>query len=219
MVQKSIDAWQILRIQGEFTRLFDEMSDLDRPCIAVFGSARTRKDDPYYDEAVKVGEELVKNGFGVITGGGPGIMEAVNMGADRMRGLSVGLGIELPFEAKMNDYINRGITCRYFFTRKVSLIKYSQGFIVFPGGLGTLDELFEALTLAQTGHAPKFPIILVGSEYWTGLIDWLRKTVLLDFKMSEDDFELFRIVDSAEEAVEKIIIHNNKYRTENKQNF
>jgi uncharacterized protein (TIGR00730 family) len=217
MPQKAIDAWQILRIQGEFTRLFDEMSDLDRPCIAVFGSARTSKDDPYYNEAVSVGEQLVANGFGVITGGGPGAMEAVNKGAQH--GLSVGLGIELPFEAKMNDYINRGITCRYFFTRKVSLIKYSQGFIVFPGGLGTLDELFEALTLAQTGHAPKFPIILVGSEYWTGLIDWLKSTVLADGKMSESDFELFRIVDSADEAVEKILIHNSKYRTENKQNF
>jgi len=217
MPQKAIDAWQILRIQGEFTRLFDEMSDLDRPCIAVFGSARTSKDDPYYNEAISVGEQLVANGFGVITGGGPGAMEAVNKGAQH--GLSVGLGIELPFEAKMNDYINRGITCRYFFTRKVSLIKYSQGFIVFPGGLGTLDELFEALTLAQTGHAPKFPIILVGSEYWTGLIDWLKSTVLVDGKMSESDFELFRIVDSADEAVEKILIHNSKYRTENKQNF
>jgi uncharacterized protein (TIGR00730 family) len=217
MPQKAIDAWQILRIQGEFTRLFDEMSDLDRPCIAVFGSARTSKNDPYYNEAVSVGEQLVAHGFGVITGGGPGAMEAVNKGAQD--GLSVGLGIELPFEAKMNDYINRGITCRYFFTRKVSLIKYSQGFIVFPGGLGTLDELFEALTLAQTGHAPKFPIILVGSEYWTGLIDWLKSTVLADGKMSESDFELFRIVDTADEAVEKILIHNSKYRTENKQNF
>jgi uncharacterized protein (TIGR00730 family) len=217
MPQKAIDAWQILRIQGEFTKLFDEMSDLDRPCIAVFGSARTSKDDPYYNEAVSVGEQLVANGFGVITGGGPGAMEAVNKGAQH--GLSVGLGIELPFEAKMNDYINHGITCRYFFTRKVSLIKYSQGFIVFPGGLGTLDELFEALTLAQTGHAPKFPIILVGKSYWTGLIDWLKDTVLADGKMSESDFELFRIVDSADEAVEKILIHNSKYRTENKQNF
>ena len=217
MPQKAIDAWQILRIQGEFTKLFDEMSDLDRPCIAVFGSARTSKDDPYYNEAVSVGEQLVTNGFGVITGGGPGAMEAVNKGAQH--GLSVGLGIELPFEAKMNDYINHGITCRYFFTRKVSLIKYSQGFIIFPGGLGTLDELFEALTLAQTGHAPKFPIILVGKSYWTGLIDWLKSTVLADGKMSESDFELFRIVDSADEAVEKILIHNSKYRTENKQNF
>ena len=217
MPQKAIDAWQILRIQGEFTRLFDEMSNLDRPCIAVFGSARTSKDDPYYNQAVSVGQQLVAHGFGVITGGGPGAMEAVNKGAQD--GLSVGLGIELPFEAKMNDYINRGITCRYFFTRKVSLIKYSQGFIVFPGGLGTLDELFEALTLAQTGHAPKFPIILVGKSYWTGLIDWLKSTVLADGKMSESDFELFRIVDSADEAVEKILIHNSKYRTENKQNF
>jgi len=219
MPQKAIDAWQILRIQGEFTRLFDEMSDLDRPCIAVFGSARTSTGNKYYQEAIKVGEQLTAKGFGVITGGGPGIMEAANYGASRKTGLSVGLGIELPFEAKMNDYINRGITCRYFFTRKVSLIKYSQGFIVFPGGLGTLDELFEALTLAQTGHAPKFPIILVGKSYWTGLIDWLKSTVLADGKMSESDFELFRIVDTADEAVEKILIHNSKYRTENKQNF
>ena len=148
MSNKSIDAWQILRIQGEFTRAFDELSDLDRPCIAVFGSARTPKDDKFYQEGLVVGKQLVEAGFGVITGGGPGVMEAVNEGAKD--GLSIGLGIELPFEASMNPYVNKGITCRYFFTRKVSLIKYSQGFIVFPGGLGTLDELFEALTLAQT---------------------------------------------------------------------
>jgi uncharacterized protein (TIGR00730 family) len=217
MSNKSIDAWQILRIQGEFTRAFDELSDLDRPCIAVFGSARTPKDDKFYQEGLVVGKQLVDAGFGVITGGGPGVMEAVNEGAKD--GLSIGLGIELPFEASMNPYVNKGITCRYFFTRKVSLIKYSQGFIVFPGGLGTLDELFEALTLAQTGHSPKFPIILVGKDYWSGLYKWLIDTVFINGKMSNDDFELFRIVDTGEEAVQKIIEHNAKYRPDSNTNF
>lgn len=217
MSNKSIDAWQILRIQGEFTRAFDELSDLDRPCIAVFGSARTSKDDKFYQEGLVVGKQLVEAGFGVITGGGPGVMEAVNQGAKD--GLSIGLGIELPFECSMNPYVNRGITCRYFFTRKVSLIKYSQGFIVFPGGLGTLDELFEALTLAQTGHAPKFPIILIGKDYWRGLEKWLIDTVFINGKMSNDDFELFRIVDTGEEAVQKIIEHNAKYRPDSNTNF
>lgn len=212
-----IDAWQILRIQGEFTKAFDEMSGLDRPCIGVFGSARTKPEDPHYVEAEKVGKLLVENGFGVITGGGPGAMEAVNKGAKD--GLSVGLGIELPFEAGMNQYVNHGITCRYFFTRKVSLIKYSQGFIVFPGGLGTLDELFEAMTLAQTGHSPKFPIILVGSSFWSGLYDWLMNHVAASGKMNYGDFELFRIVDTAEEAVQKIVEHNEKYRKNNETNF
>ena len=216
-MNKMIDAWQILRIQGEFTKAFDEMAHLDRPCIGVFGSARTKPEDPHYAEAEKVGKLLTEHGFGVITGGGPGAMEAVNKGAKD--GLSVGLGIELPFEAGMNQYVNHGITCRYFFTRKVSLIKYSQGFIVFPGGLGTLDELFEAMTLAQTGHAPKFPIILVGSSFWSGLYDWLMNHVAANGKMSYSDFELFRIVDTAEEAVQKIVEHNEKYRKNNETNF
>lgn len=216
---KSIDAWQILRIQSEFTRAFDEMSDLG-PCISIFGSARTNSDDKWYEEARIAGSALVEAGFGVITGGGPGIMEAANKGAyeiDPQK--SFGLGIELPFEASMNPFVKTGLTCRYFFTRKVSFLKYSQGFVVFPGGVGTLDELFEAITLAQTGHAPKFPIILVGATYWTPLIDWLMNTVCESGKMSKSDFDLFRIVDSGQEAVEKIIEYTNKYRKEQTPNF
>jgi len=195
------------------------MSDLG-PCISIFGSARTNSDDKWYEEARIAGSELVGAGFGVITGGGPGIMEAANKGAYEINPQkSFGLGIELPFEASMNEYVKTGLTCRYFFTRKVSFLKYSQGFIVFPGGVGTLDELFEAITLAQTGHAPKFPIILVGSDYWMPLIEWLKNTVCLEGKMSEKDFDLFRIVNSGQEAVEKIIEYTDKYRKESTTNF
>ena len=219
--QKTVDAWQILRIQSEFTRIFDELSELG-PSIAIFGSARTPKEDHYYKEAYTTGQLLVQSGFNVITGGGPGIMEAANEGAASIPFStlkSVGVGIELPFEAKMNDGVQMGITCRYFFTRKVSFLKYSEGFIVFPGGVGTLDELFEVITLAQTGHAPKFPIILVGVEYWSGLINWLKQSVCESGKMSEKDFDLFRIVETSEEAVTKICEFHEKYRKDNITNF
>lgn len=219
-IQKSTDAWQILRIQSEFTRAFDELSDLDAS-ISIFGSARTEPGDPMYAHAFFAGKILAQSGFNVITGGGPGIMEAANRGAKEanLGKKSIGVGIELPFEAGMNPGVQLGITCRYFFTRKVAFLKYSQGFIVFPGGLGTLDELFEALTLAQTGHAPKFPIVLVGVEYWSGLIDWIKKTVLAEGKMSEKDLDLFRIVDTGEEAVSKICEYHEKYRQDNITNF
>jgi uncharacterized protein (TIGR00730 family) len=219
-IQKSTDAWQILRIQSEFTRAFDELSDLDAS-ISVFGSARTSVDDPLYTHAYIAGGLLAQSGFNVITGGGPGIMEAANKGAKwvDLGKKSIGVGIELPFEAGMNPGVQLGITCRYFFTRKVAFLKYSQGFIVFPGGLGTLDELFEALTLAQTGHAPKFPIVLVGVEYWSGLIEWIKKTVLAEGKMSEKDLDLFRIVDTGAEAVSKICEYHEKYRQHNITNF
>ena len=219
--QKAVDAWQILRIQSEFTRTFDELSDLGSS-IAVFGSARTNADDPFYKEAYKTGQLLVQSGFSVITGGGPGIMEAANEGAkSASHGMkrSIGVGIELPFEASMNNGVQMGLTCRYFFTRKVSFLKYSEGFIVFPGGVGTLDELFEVITLAQTGHAPKFPIILVGVEYWSGMINWLKNVVSAEGKMSEKDFNLFRIVETAEEAVTKICEFHDKYRKDNITNF
>jgi uncharacterized protein (TIGR00730 family) len=173
----------------------------------------------WYDEAKKFGKIIALEGFSVITGGGPGIMEAVNDGAKEAGANSVGVGIELPFEAEMNSYVTTGITCRYFFTRKVMFLKYSQAFIVFPGGLGTLDELFETLTLAQTGHTPKFPIILIGTEYWSGLMDWLRDTVCESRKMSSDDFNLFRVVDTAEEARDKIMEFHEKYRKNNQTNF
>lgn len=210
--QKATDAWQILRIQGEFTKGFDTFNELDIPCISVFGSARTKVGTKWYEEAKQFGKLIACEGFGVITGGGPGIMKAANHGAKEVSGKSIGVGIELPFESGMNPYVDLGLECRYFFTRKVMFLKYSQGFVAFPGGLGTLDELFEALTLAQTGHTPKFPIILVGSDYWSGLIDWMRNTLLKEGKINETDFDLFRVVDTAVEARDKIMEFHNKYR-------
>jgi len=218
MRKKSDDTWQILRIQGEFTKGFDTFNDLG-PCVSVFGSARTEKDTWWYDEAKKFGNLIASKGFGIITGGGPGIMEAANQGAKEVGANSVGIGIELPFESGMNPHVTKGLECRYFFTRKVMFLKYSQAFVVFPGGLGTLDELFEALTLAQTGHSPKYPIVLVGKKYWGGLIDWLYDMVNPTGRMSLDDFDLFRIVDNAEEASEKVIEFMEKYRKENTNNF
>ena len=218
-MSKEKDAWQILRMQGEFTKGFDTFNELNKDCISVFGSARTKSDDKWYKEAYKVGKLLSENDFGVITGGGPGIMEAANKGAYDDKGVSVGIGIELPFESGMNEYVQLGVENRYFFTRKVMFLKYSQGFMVFPGGLGTLDELFEALTLAQTGHNIKYPIVLVGKDYWGGLIDWLKDKVYSEGRMSEKDFELFRIVDSAEEGVDKIIEYHEKYVDGFESNF
>jgi uncharacterized protein (TIGR00730 family) len=210
---KTDDAWQILRIQGEFTKGFDTFNKLG-PCVSVFGSARTRTGTKWYDEAKLFGKYIACDGFGVITGGGPGIMQAANHGAKEVGGKSIGIGIELPFEAGMNKYVETGIECRYFFTRKVMFLKYSQAFVAFPGGLGTLDEVFEALTLAQTGHTPKFPIILVGKKYWTGLVDWLQETLATMGTIKQKDFDLFRIVDSAEEARDKVMEYHNKYRND-----
>jgi uncharacterized protein (TIGR00730 family) len=212
--QKAEDAWQVLRMQSEFIKGFDELSELT-PCISVFGSARTDKDDKYYKEAVKLSELIVKNGYGVITGGGPGIMEAANVGAYGNDGKSVGLQIELPFEASANKYIDKLVTCRYFFTRKVFFLKYSQAFVGFPGGFGTLDELFETLTLIQTGHLRVLPIVLVGKDYWKGMIKWIKKTMLEDGKISKEDLDLFKVVDTAEEAMEYILSKSE----ENKPNF
>lgn len=219
MKDKSIDAWQILRIQGEFTKGFDTFNELDVPCISVFGSARTKSDDHWYQESEKFGRLLCADGFGVITGGGPGIMEAANKGAKESGGVSVGIGIELPFESGMNEYVQVGVENRYFFTRKVMFLKYSQGFAIFPGGLGTLDELFEALTLAQTGHNIKYPIVLVGKEFWGGLIDWIKVTLVDSGRMSAKDMDLFRLVDTAEEARDKILEYHGKYIHKNDTNF
>jgi hypothetical protein len=212
--QKAEDAWQVLRMQSEFIKGFDELSELT-PCISVFGSARTDRDDKYYKEAVKLSELIVKNGYGVITGGGPGIMEAANVGAYGNDGKSVGLQIELPFEASANKFIDKLVTCRYFFTRKVFFLKYSQAFVGFPGGFGTLDELFETLTLIQTGHLRVLPIVLVGKDYWKGMIKWIKKTMLEDGKVSKEDLDLFKVVDTAEEAMEYIL----SKLEENKPNF
>lgn len=223
MKNKAEDAWQILRIQGEFTKGFDTFNELG-PCISVFGSARTKTGTKWYNVAKEFGKLIACEGFGVITGGGPGIMQAANHGAKEVGGKSIGVGIELPFEAGMNKYVDLGVECRYFFTRKVMFLKYSQAFVIFPGGLGTLDEMFEAITLAQCGHNVKYPIVLVGRQYWSGLIQWLEDTVLENGKMSDKDFDLFRIVDSAEEARDKIMEYHNKYMTDpehlgNKTNF
>jgi len=207
---KAEDAWQILRIQGELTKGFDTFSELG-PCVSVFGSARTKKGSKWYNEAKTFGELITKEGFGVITGGGPGIMEAANSGAKEIGGISVGVGIELPFEAGMNTHVQLGVENRYFFTRKVMFLKYSQAFIIFPGGLGTLDELFEALTLAQCGHNIQYPIILVGESYWSGLIDWLRNTLLESGAINNKDFELFRVVNTAEEARDKVMEYHKTF--------
>ncbi len=212
--KKAVDSWQVLRIQGEFVRGFDELSEL-KPCISIFGSARTKEEDVYYQEATKLAQLIVKNGYGVITGGGPGIMEAGNRGAFDEKGVSVGLKIELPFEAVANDYINKMVSCRYFFTRKVFFLKYSQAFVAFPGGFGTLDELFETLTLVQTGHMRSVPIVLVGKKYWSGLVKWIKNTMLVDGKVSKSDLDLFVIVDSAEEAMSSLL----ERLEENKPNF
>jgi len=194
------DPWRVLRIQAEFVEGFGALAELG-PAIAVFGSARTKREDPFYEKGVQLGAKLVEAGFAVITGGGPGAMEAANKGAAEAGGVSVGLGIELPFEDGVNDYVNIGVNFRYFFARKTMFVKYAQGFIVLPGGLGTFDELFEALTLAQTQKITSFPVVLVGIEYWSGLIDWLRGTVLADGKISEADLDALVLTDDVDEAV------------------
>ena len=215
---KATDAWQIMRIQAEFTKGFDTFNELG-PCVSVFGSARTSTSDKWYKEARKFGKLMAESNIGVISGGGPGIMEAANQGCQEAGGLSVGVGIELPFEASMNSYINVGVENRYFFTRKVMFMKYSQGYVVFPGGLGTLDELFEALTLIQCGQIHTQPIVLVSKKYWEGLMDWLMDMVNASGRMSLKDFDLFRIVDSAEEASEKINEYHDKFNSEGGVNF
>jgi uncharacterized protein (TIGR00730 family) len=212
--KKATDAWQVLRIQGEFIKGFDELSELS-PCISIFGSARTKQNDKYYIEAAKLAKLIAENGYGVITGGGPGIMEAGNVGAYGKDGKSIGLQIELPFEASANDYIDKLVTCRYFFTRKVFFLKYSQAFVAFPGGFGTLDELFETLTLVQTGHMRPVPIVLVGKDYWKDMVKWIKKTMLVDGKVSKEDLDLFKVVDTAEDAMKYIL----SKMEENKPNF
>lgn len=194
------DPWRVLRIQAEFVEGFGALAELG-PAIAVFGSSRTRRDDPFYDQAVELGAALAREGFAVITGGGPGAMEAANKGAAEVGGVSVGLGIELPFEEGMNDFVNVGVNFRYFFARKTMFVKYSQGFVVLPGGMGTFDELFEAVTLVQTRKVTSFPVVLVGVDYWSGLIDWLRGTVLAEQKIAAADLEMLQLTDDVEEAV------------------
>lgn len=198
------DPWRVLRIQSEFVEGFGALAELG-PAIGVFGSARTSVDSPDYAIAETIGQRLAGEGFAVITGGGPGAMEAANKGASEAGGISVGLGIELPFEAGLNQWVDKGINFRYFFARKTMFVKYSQGFIVLPGGLGTFDELFEALTLVQTQKVTSFPVVLLGTAYWQGLVDWLRNTVLAEGKINADDLNMFTVTDDVELAVEMMV--------------
>jgi uncharacterized protein (TIGR00730 family) len=198
------DPWRVLRIQSEFVEGFGGLAELG-PAISVFGSARTTPEDPSYALAERLGGELATAGFAVITGGGPGVMEAANKGACEAGGVSVGLGIELPFESGLNEYVDIGMNFRYFFIRKTMFVKYAQGFVVLPGGFGTFDELFEALTLVQTQKVTQFPIVLLGTSYWSGLLDWLRGTVLADGKISGSDLEMLTVTDDVSEAVRTMV--------------
>ena len=194
------DPWRVLRMQAEFVEGFGALAELG-PAISVFGSARTPADHPFYAQAELAGRLLVEAGFAVVTGGGPGAMEAANKGACQAGGISVGLGIELPYESGLNEWVDVGINFRYFFARKTMFVKYSQGFIVCPGGVGTLDEMFEALTLVQTKKVTSFPIVLVGSAYWSGLLGWMRDTVLAEGMVSQADLDRLIVTDDMEEAV------------------
>ncbi|MDX1362627.1 LOG family protein [Arenibacter latericius] len=202
---KTNDSWALFKIMGEFVNGFEKMSAIG-PCVSIFGSARTKPEDPYYELAVRVAKSISEAGYGIITGGGPGIMEAGNKGAHLAGGTSVGLNIDLPFEQHDNPYIDndKSLDFDYFFVRKVMFVKYSQGFVVMPGGFGTLDELFEAITLIQTNKIEKFPIILVGTEFWTGLIDWIKSSLLKVGNISPNDLDLIQIVDTEEEVVDII---------------
>lgn len=199
------DIWSIFKIMGEFVEGYDKLFQIG-PCISIFGSARTKPEDKYYKLASETADKITRKGFGVITGGGPGIMEAGNLGAAKGEGKSVGLGIDLPFEQGTNQYVDPDYTINfnYFFVRKVMFVKYAQGFVVFPGGFGTLDELFESLTLIQTRKISQIPIILYGSEYWGGLVEWMNKTMKEWGTISDNDTDLFHITDSTDEAVDII---------------
>ncbi|GAB2493887.1 MAG: TIGR00730 family Rossman fold protein [Cytophagales bacterium] len=211
---KSENSWAIFKVMSEFVEGFEKLAKIG-PCVSIFGSARTPRDHEYYQVAEEIAAKLVRHGYGVITGGGPGIMEAGNKGAYSEGGKSVGLNIQLPFEQFNNIYIDRDklLTFDYFFVRKVMFIKYAQGFVVLPGGFGTLDEFFEALTLIQTNKIGRFPIVLVGKDYWGGLVDWIKKTLLRGDPnyISESDLDLFTVVDNATEAVKAIDEFYSKY--------
>jgi len=201
---KHTDPWRVFRIMGEFVEGFDELATLTRG-IAIFGSARTKPDDPDYKAAQETAALLSAQGFAVITGGGPGIMEAANRGAFEAGGLSIGCNIELPFEQRPNSYQTLSLTFKYFFVRKMMFVKYSLAFVIFPGGFGTLDELFEALTLIQTKKIRNFPIVLFGKSYWSGMLDWLRDVMLPGGKIADHDMEMFHITDSPAEVIEIVV--------------
>ena len=210
--QTTKDSWMVFKIMGEIVSGYEKMQKLG-PCVSIFGSARLPRNSLYYLLAEEIAKKITDLGFGIITGGGPGIMEAANKGAKENGGKSIGLNIELPFEQSFNPYIDKqySIEFDYFFVRKLMCVKYAQGFIIMPGGIGTLDELFEALTLIQTHKIGRFPIILVGSEFWKGLLDWMKNTLLEMKLISEDNFSLFRVVDTADEAVSHIKAFYDKY--------
>lgn len=210
---KTEDSWAIFKIMSEFVQGFERLKKIG-PCVSIFGSARTPVDSAYYQVTTEIASKLVRHGYGVISGGGPGIMEAANKGAHNMGGKSVGLNIQLPFEQFANIYIDpdKLINFDYFFVRKVMFMKYSQGFIALPGGYGTLDEFFEALTLIQTEKVGQFPVIMVGSDYWKGLVDWLKEKMLKEQKnINEEDLDIFSLVDNADEAVRIIDDFYSKY--------
>jgi hypothetical protein len=202
---KSNDSWSIFKIMSEFVEAYDRMAKIG-PCVSIFGSARTTEDNPSYQLGVQIAEDLSKRGYGIISGGGPGMMEAANRGAQKGVGPSVGLNIDLPFEQNHNPYIDpaHNLEFDYFFVRKVIFVKYSQAFVIMPGGFGTLDELFEALTLIQTKKIANRPIVLVGKKYWKGLTSWIEQTMLVEGNISESDLSLYKLVDTSDEAVEYI---------------
>lgn len=209
---KGENSWMIFKVMSEFVGAMEKLAKIG-PCVTIFGSARTKSNHPYYKTAEEIAYQLVQHGYGVVTGGGPGIMEAGNKGANRAGGKSVGLNIFLPFEQKGNPYIDpdKLITFDYFFVRKVMFVKYSQGFIVMPGGFGTLDELSEALTLIQTKKIGRFPIVLVGKKFWQTWLEWVKKSLLVEGMISEDDLDLFSLVDTPEDAVKVIDDFYSKY--------
>ncbi len=203
------DAWRVFRIMGEFVEGFEDMSN-HGPCVSVFGSARVTAKDPMYWKCVETARMLGQAGFGIITGGGPGMMEAANRGAKEAGVVSIGCNIELPFEQGSNRYVDVGVDFRYFFVRKTMFVKYSQAFVIFPGGFGTLDELFEALTLIQTHKIRNFPVVLIGVDYWKGLMNWIKNTMAKERKVSEKDVDLIFVTDSPEEATQHVLdFHEN----------
>lgn len=215
---KTNDSWSLFKVMSEFVNGYEKLSSIG-PCISIFGSARTKSNHPTYVLTTEIAKAVSKLGYGVITGGGPGIMEAANKGANEVGGVSVGLNINLPMEQESNKYIDKDklIDFQYFFVRKVMFVKYAQGFIVMPGGVGTLDELFESFTLLQTSKINKFPIILVGIDYWKGLIDWIEEKLLRQNNISPEDLKLFEVVDTVEEVIECL---NRFYKIDNfKPNF
>ena len=213
---RETDTWRTFRIMGEFVEGFDALADVG-PAVSIFGSARVGRRNRYYGAARRLAAELSKQGFAIITGGGPGIMEAANRGAKEAGGVSIGANIELPFEQGLNEYVDLGMEFRYFFVRKVMFVKYAEGFVIFPGGFGTLDELFESLTLIQTGKVEHFPVVLYGRDYWDGMMQWIRDKPLYEEKISPEDLDLVTITDDVAEAAEAISRHHRSRQQERKE--